>query len=113
MTLTDLKSTISQTFGFPLVAMNLQAQVDLQTGDINPEWVSHWENTKRVRITLHTEVLAHIKADPKCNNLAFKQSVIQPEGFMKDKDGNITDVPFAPYTSLVVIKMGDKFVDSI
>lgn len=114
MNLQAVKTTISQEFGFPLVQMNLQKQFDLTSG-VETEFVSHWENTKRVRITMHKEVLASIKADPKMENLAFKKKLITPEGTSKvtDKDGNVTEVPIAPYMSLVIITLGENFVASL
>lgn len=40
--------------------------------DEKAPWLSHWDNTNRVRVTMHEDVLARLKADPNANGLALK-----------------------------------------
>lgn len=90
MTITQIKQQISGLAGFTIIALNMVRQYDEETGTIPQEWLSHWDNEHRVRVTMHQEVLETIKSNPLIDKLAVKHEVVEPEGK-------------APYRRFVVI----------
>lgn len=40
------------------------------------QWVSHWDNEKRIRVTMHEDVLKVLKANPSKNDLAIKKQEV-------------------------------------
>lgn len=44
-----------------------------QKWEVKSPWLSHWENTKRIRVVLHEEVMTIIKSDPSIASLAVKK----------------------------------------
>jgi hypothetical protein len=43
-------------------------------------WVSHWDNDKRVRVTMHDDVLAKLKTDATFAGLAVKKEDVPAKG---------------------------------
>lgn len=61
------------------------------------EWVSHWDNDKRIRVSMHRDVMGKIKADPNRTDLALKPAEIvnnTPEALEAGKK---------PYTRYIII----------
>lgn len=121
MTITDIKTAISSTHGFQLGTLSMVQQfqsrkllptdtlveVKNETGDVvnasydpkdpdkvydvKTEWVSHWNNDYRVRISMPLSIMEAIKSDLNKADLATKKEI------MPGKDGK------ASYTRYVVI----------
>ncbi len=83
MTIEEIKSRV----GFS--ALNLSYSVDAQGN--KTEWLTDWDNERRVRITIHEDTVKAIKKNPKMTNLA-----IQTEGKESQESG-------LPYTMHRVI----------
>lgn len=60
-----------------------------QKWEVKSPWLSHWENTKRVRVVLHENVLKTIKSDPTINTLSFKKA---------EETAKSSGLPFTRYT---------------
>jgi hypothetical protein len=72
-----------------LSALMLVRQINAETAEPTP-WVSHWDNDRRVRVTMHEDVLNQIKQNPDRLDLAYKTQPVTSEGKQ-------------PYTRYVVI----------
>jgi len=76
--------------GFTLPILSLNEQKDPDTGAVT-EWVSHWDDDHRVRISMPREVMDKVIANKEFAGLAVKKpEVVTPEGK-------------APYTRFVII----------
>ena len=88
----------------PITALNMVRQmVEGTENDPKPtptEWLSHWDNDNRVRVTMHETVFEQIKANPLMEGLAVKHEVVQPEDETK-----------APYLRFVVIT--PRFIEGV
>lgn len=71
MNITEVKASISAQAGFQLSTLDLHEQKD-DNDVVNPEWVSHWDNTHRVRVTMHRSIMDKIVADRGFDGLAIK-----------------------------------------
>jgi hypothetical protein len=83
----NMASAISAVLGKPysLPEINLYTQVDKDT-QVQTEFLSHWDDIERVRITMHQDILAKIKADPTFSGLAFKKpEVVTPQAGAKSE----------------------------
>lgn len=68
-------------------ALNMVQQFDSPKDkeDNKPNgWLSHWDNTNRVRVSVPTEVYDKIKANPELDTLAVKTEVVEPKPVMKN-----------------------------
>lgn len=74
MNISQIKQEISQKTGAALVALNMVRQ--LEEDKVTPtEWVYHWNDTKRLRIAMHNDLLKQLKDNPERNDLAYKTTV--------------------------------------
>ena len=90
MNINEIKTLIGQQAGFTIGTLDIHEQKDT-AGVVDPNWVSAWFDTQRVRVTMHREVFDKIRADRAFNGLAVKSpEVVKPEGKL-------------PYTRFVVI----------
>lgn len=79
------------SFTLPVLTMN--TQLDKDDKDKVTEYVSHWDDTQRVRITMHREIMDKLKKEPQFAGLAFKApKEIQP-----------SDPAKSPYLHVVII----------
>ena len=46
-----------------------------EQGTLQP-WVSHWENDKRIRVTMHIDLFNKIAAEPAKVGYAYKKEVV-------------------------------------
>lgn len=83
MNLTQIKTKIGQ----PVLTMVRQLD---ETTKEKTQWLSHWDNDNRVRVTMHEEVFNQILQDKDFGGLAFKTEIVKSEGKQ-------------PYTRYVVI----------
>ena len=101
MNIQQIKQQISAITGVPIIALNMVRQMTQETqGTETPEpteWLSHWDNDNRIRVTMHENVLKTIKDDPKVNVLALKNTLVEAEGQPGD------DAYRAAYRRFVVI----------
>lgn len=75
-----------------VTSLDISAQKDA-AGVVDPNWVSSWDNNKRVRVTLHKEVFDKIVANKAFDGLALKgPETVTP-----------TDATKPPYTRYVII----------
>lgn len=73
MNITQIKTAIGQ----PVLTMVRQLDENKQP----TQWISHWDNTNRVRVTMHEEVFNKIKDDKDFGGLAVKPvQEMTPEG---------------------------------
>lgn len=91
-------ATIAQVkagLGYPV--LNLQRA----TKDGQPtEWLRHWDNDKRVAVSIHQDTLKYLQEHPECNQLGTQQQDIEPE------DG-------APYTAFRIVKYNTEIEASL
>lgn len=74
MNIQSVKQQIAAKAGIQLPTLMLSRQKN-EAGEEQP-WLSHWDNEKRVRITMHDDVANTIKGDPTFDGLAFKEEVV-------------------------------------
>lgn len=95
MTITEIKSLISAKTATTIGTLAMVRQFDDVAGVKTPsEWVSHWDNDSRIRVTMHEDIMAQLKANPTKSDLAVKYELVSPA----DK---------APYHRFVVITPKD------
>lgn len=75
MNIQALKQSIATAQGINLPTLMLVRQKDQNTDQPTP-WLSHWDNDKRVRITLHEDVAKKIQEEPAFNGLAYKTELV-------------------------------------
>lgn len=75
MDINNLKAAIAEKAGIKLPTLMLVRQLEEGTSNPTP-WLSHWDNDKRVRITLHEDVAKQIATTPTMDKLAFKYEVV-------------------------------------
>ena len=90
MNIQNIKQLISSKTG-AFIPTLLMTQQKNEAKELQP-WASYWDNDKRVRITMHMEVLASIVENPTQDGLAVKEQLEPAKG---DR---------AAYTRFVVIK---------
>lgn len=90
MNINDIKTQIG------LSHLLLVRQMDQVNPTVKTEWLSHWDNDKRVRVTMHQDVLARIQADPTKPGLGLKKELVLAHN---RADGSAV----ADYTRYVVI----------
>lgn len=56
-------------------------------------WVSHWEDSKRIRVAMHDDVLTALKADKELSTLAYKSEIVHPDS---ETDRYIRYILFIP-----------------
>jgi hypothetical protein len=74
MNIQALKQQIATKAGIQLPTLMLSRQKN-EEGEEQP-WLSHWDNDKRVRITMHDDVANKVKAEPAFDGLAFKEELV-------------------------------------
>lgn len=96
MTMQDIKSEVARLTGIPqTLPWMMIRQTDLQ--DQPNEWVTHWDNDNRIRVSMHQDVLGFLKTDSNTAELAYyKQDV--PVG--KHADGTERK----PYVRFIVFR---------
>lgn len=70
MTIEDIKTKTRQAH------LLMVRQMDQIEPTKPTEWLSHWDNEERIRVTMHQDVMKTIKADPKRADLALKTEVV-------------------------------------
>ena len=48
-----------------------------EDGKTPTAWLSHWDNTNRIRVTAHEEVIARMKENPERRDLAIKTEIVE------------------------------------
>lgn len=69
MNIQQIKAAIGQP------VLNMARQLDIN--GVEQPWISHWDNTNRVRVTMHDEVFNKIKENRDFDQLALKTEVVQ------------------------------------
>lgn len=75
MKIADLKTAIAADAGINLPTLMLVRQKDQNTDAPQP-WLSHWDNDKRVRISLHEDVAKKVQEDANYDGLAYKKEEV-------------------------------------
>lgn len=75
MNIQAIKAEIAKQTGANLSTLMLSRQKHPETG-VDQPWLSHWDNDKRVRITMHDDVANKIANDLNFEGLAFKKEVV-------------------------------------
>ena len=75
MNISEIKSAIGSKHGFQLGTLNFVSQFEQGT-DAPTEWLSHWDNDHRVRVTAHQDIISKLKENPQLNTLAMKSEVV-------------------------------------
>lgn len=75
MTIAQIKAELSLKLKVSMVTLNMAQQLDEQ--DQPTEWISHWDNDNRIRVTMHEEVFATIKGNKSYDQLAYKLTVVE------------------------------------
>jgi hypothetical protein len=82
MNIQEIKAVANITGTLALVRQFAQQPSDApaDAAPIPTEWVSHWDNEKRVRVTMHQDVMATIKSNPSFAGLALKTELVPQVG---------------------------------
>ncbi len=73
MNIDDLKVAISTNAGISITKLDLTRQFE-DTAKTKPtEWLGYWDNDKRVRISVHQDVVATITKDRSFSGLSYKK----------------------------------------
>lgn len=75
MTTLEIKALINAKEGIVLPTLSFQRQFGEDKVTPQP-WVSHWDNDHRIRITMHEDVMAILKANPMRGDLAVKDELV-------------------------------------
>lgn len=98
MNIQEIKNVIDSKLGILLSTLSMVRQYDQDpldaTKKVASEWVSHWDNDNRIRITMHQDIMDAIKVNPTKADLAYKYELVNP-------------VDKSPYHRFVVITPKD------
>lgn len=72
MNIQAIKAAISTKSGVTISSLMMVRQMDQQDNTKQTEWLSHWDNDNRIRVTMHQEVFNKIKENPEMTGLAVK-----------------------------------------
>jgi hypothetical protein len=72
MNIQQIKADIAAKTKAPLTTLTMVRQLD-QTTEKPTEWLSHWDNDNRIRVTMHQDIFNEIKANPAKEGLAVKR----------------------------------------
>lgn len=105
MNIQQIKTQIGNEQNFSLLTLEMVRQFETvpdpadatKTVEQKAPWLSHWDNTKRVRVTMHEDIFTKLKADSNMNGLALKREDVPAKA-----GGNGTE-PRAAYVRYVVI----------
>jgi len=81
MTINQIKSELSLKNDTQIVALNMVQQLDADK--LPTEWVSHWDNAKRLRIVMHQDLFALVLANPAMSTLAYKTEVVSDKNYTR------------------------------
>lgn len=59
---------IKDKFEFKFLSMVRQFSKD----GVKQEWLSHWDNERRIRVTMHQNIFEYIKSNPSVDDLDYK-----------------------------------------
>jgi len=79
MTINDIKSVINTEMGSSmtnLLMQNQKAKLPGSETEVPTDWFSHWDNTHRIRVTMHKDVLTSIKQSPLRGDLVVKKQPV-------------------------------------
>jgi len=79
MNITEIKSVINVAEGSAINSLLMQNQKAVLPGtetEVATDWFSHWDDTKRVRVTMHKDVLVAIKGTPTRGDLVVKRQLV-------------------------------------
>ena len=71
MTIAEIKSQIG------IKVLNIQQDLD-ETTQLPTDWVSHWDNDTRTRVSMHKDVFNQIMEDRDFDKLAVKPKEVKP-----------------------------------
>lgn len=54
---------------------SLQLNTALDKDENPTEWMRHWDNDRRIAISIHKELIAELQADPKIDTLGLKEEI--------------------------------------
>lgn len=80
MDINMIKATIATITGKPLLSLDMSRQLDV---DKKPtQWYSYWDNDNRIRVVMHEDIFAKLKADKTAvTGLALKPvAIVVPDG---------------------------------
>lgn len=71
-------------------------QPSSENKEVMTDWVAHWDDTNRIRVVMHNDVLAVAKADPTAPKFLLKKEAVAAH---KSATGDLV----AEYTRFVII----------
>ena len=72
----EIKATIARKHNTVVGTLNFVRQLDVNGAET--EWLSHWDDDNRIRVTAHESIIATLKENRELDTLAFK-STVEPE----------------------------------
>ena len=79
MTIIEIKALINATENASisnLLMQNQKATLPGTTTEVPTDWFSHWDDSSRIRVTMHKEVLQMIKGQPNRGDLVVKRQPV-------------------------------------
>lgn len=79
MTISEVKAFVGAKTNATIGTLSLVRQFDEVDGvKTASQWVSHWDNDHRIRVTMHEDIMNALKANPAKADLACKYELVQP-----------------------------------
>lgn len=75
MNISNLKLELSNKIGKSIPTLAMVRQLSQDEIPVPTEWLSHWDNDKRVRIAMHQDVFNILKVNQTLDTLAYKTSL--------------------------------------
>lgn len=75
MNIVQIKAEVAAKTGFPCPNLQMVRQFE-EDGTTPTQWLSSWDNTNRIRVTMHEDVLNKVKAEPEFTGLALKTEIV-------------------------------------
>lgn len=76
MNINQIKLEVSNKSGKPCSTLTMVRQLTNDAAKTPTEWLSHWDNDNRIRVSMHQDVFNQIKANPAFDGLAVKKELV-------------------------------------
>jgi hypothetical protein len=77
MNIQDIKTQIARENNVVITKLDMVRQYEDKEKTIPTNWLGFWIDEKRIRVVMHQDVMALIKANPMMDTIALKKEVVE------------------------------------
>jgi len=77
MNIQDIKVQIARENNVVITKLDMVRQFEDKEKTIPTDWLGFWIDEKRIRVVMHQDVMAAIKANPMMDGIALKKELVE------------------------------------